>query len=89
MPPGAPLDPDAALQGGRLLDRVYSTYLLMHTHQTVDFVRKKVRAPLGPPAAGGMPQPPTLHPTAAGPALVPHPSLPGGHPLPTRPQGGS
>ncbi|KAM6090457.1 inositol oxygenase isoform 1-T1 [Theristicus caerulescens] len=26
---------------GKLLDRVYSTYLLMHTHQTVDFVRKK------------------------------------------------
>uniref|UniRef100_A0A8B9M449 Inositol oxygenase n=1 Tax=Accipiter nisus TaxID=211598 RepID=A0A8B9M449_9AVES len=24
-----------------LLDRVYNTYLLMHTHQTVDFVRKK------------------------------------------------
>ncbi|KAK4830848.1 hypothetical protein QYF61_013777 [Mycteria americana] len=26
---------------GKLLDRVYNTYLLMHTHQTVDFVRKK------------------------------------------------
>ncbi|XP_043377462.1 inositol oxygenase isoform X3 [Chelonia mydas] len=26
---------------GPLLDRVYNTYLLMHTHQTVDFVRKK------------------------------------------------
>uniref|UniRef100_A0A674K5S1 Inositol oxygenase n=1 Tax=Terrapene triunguis TaxID=2587831 RepID=A0A674K5S1_9SAUR len=28
-------------QAGPLLDRVYNTYLLMHTHQTVDFVRKK------------------------------------------------
>ncbi|NXS54994.1 MIOX oxygenase, partial [Brachypteracias leptosomus] len=27
---------------GKLLDRVYSTYKLMHTHQTVDFVRKKI-----------------------------------------------
>lgn len=26
---------------GKLLDRVYNTYLQMHTHQTVDFVRKK------------------------------------------------
>uniref|UniRef100_A0A8C8S855 Inositol oxygenase n=1 Tax=Pelusios castaneus TaxID=367368 RepID=A0A8C8S855_9SAUR len=26
---------------GPLLDRVYNTYLLMHTHQTVDFVLKK------------------------------------------------
>ncbi|XP_051818550.1 inositol oxygenase isoform X2 [Antechinus flavipes] len=26
---------------GPLLDRVYATYKLMHTHQTVDFVRKK------------------------------------------------
>ncbi|XP_019365240.1 PREDICTED: inositol oxygenase isoform X1 [Gavialis gangeticus] len=26
---------------GMLLDRVYNTYLLMHTHQTVDFVRRK------------------------------------------------
>ncbi|XP_066849911.1 inositol oxygenase isoform X3 [Anser cygnoides] len=26
---------------GKLLDRVYTTYLLMHTHQTVDFVRRK------------------------------------------------
>ncbi|XP_068526329.1 inositol oxygenase [Anas acuta] len=26
---------------GKLLDRVYGTYLLMHTHQTVDFVRRK------------------------------------------------
>ncbi|XP_010564354.1 PREDICTED: inositol oxygenase [Haliaeetus leucocephalus] len=26
---------------GKLLDRVYNTYLLMHTHQTVGFVRKK------------------------------------------------
>uniref|UniRef100_A0A8C4V1M7 Inositol oxygenase n=1 Tax=Falco tinnunculus TaxID=100819 RepID=A0A8C4V1M7_FALTI len=37
-------EPDAALQEGKLLDRVYNTYLLMHTHQTVDFVRKKVQA---------------------------------------------
>uniref|UniRef100_K7F4I5 Inositol oxygenase n=1 Tax=Pelodiscus sinensis TaxID=13735 RepID=K7F4I5_PELSI len=26
---------------GPLLERVYNTYLLMHTHQTVDFVRRK------------------------------------------------
>ncbi|XP_072774197.1 inositol oxygenase isoform X1 [Taeniopygia guttata] len=26
---------------GKLLDRVYNTYLLMHTHQTVEFVRRK------------------------------------------------
>lgn len=26
---------------GKLLDRVYNTYLQMHTHQTVDFVRRK------------------------------------------------
>ncbi|XP_074681619.1 inositol oxygenase isoform X2 [Strix aluco] len=28
-------------RGGPLLDRVYRTYRLMHTHQTVEFVRKK------------------------------------------------
>ncbi|GAB0175392.1 inositol oxygenase [Grus japonensis] len=39
--PQSPPEPDAALQEGKLLDRVYNTYLLMHTHQTVDFVRKK------------------------------------------------
>lgn len=61
--PGAPLEPAAALQEGKLLDRVYNTYLLMHTHQTVDFVQKKVRDPHG------------VH-------LQPHPSLPGGAPLP-------
>ncbi|XP_063999008.1 inositol oxygenase [Pogoniulus pusillus] len=27
---------------GKLLERVYGTYKLMHTHQTVDFVRKKL-----------------------------------------------
>ncbi|KAM6301745.1 inositol oxygenase [Podargus strigoides] len=32
---------------GKLLDRVYSTYLLMHTHQTVDFVQRK-HAQYGP-----------------------------------------
>ncbi|XP_067156316.1 inositol oxygenase [Apteryx mantelli] len=32
---------------GRLLDRVYSTYALMHTHQTVEFVRRK-HAEYGP-----------------------------------------
>lgn len=26
---------------GPLLDRVFTTYKLMHTHQTVDFVRRK------------------------------------------------
>lgn len=29
-------------QSGPLLDRVFATYKLMHTHQTVDFVSRKV-----------------------------------------------
>lgn len=33
---------DLCLQSGPLLDRVFATYKLMHTQQTVDFVRKKV-----------------------------------------------
>lgn len=42
-PPWSPHpEPAAAPQEGKLLDRVYNTYLQMHTHQTVDFVRKKV-----------------------------------------------
>lgn len=84
-PTGAPQEPDAELQEGKLLDRVYNTYLLMHTHQTVDFVRKKVRPPprpgpsfptCGPPAAGGRhaAAPPTPHSSAAGPALVHQPA---------------
>ncbi|KAM6384246.1 inositol oxygenase [Alca torda] len=40
-PPERPPKPAAALQEGKLLDRVYNTYLQMHTHQTVAFVRKK------------------------------------------------
>lgn len=31
------------LQAGPLLDRVFTTYKLMHTHQTVDFVNRKVQ----------------------------------------------
>lgn len=29
-------------QTGSLFDRVYNTYKLMHTHQTLDFVKQKV-----------------------------------------------
>ncbi|ETE65019.1 Inositol oxygenase, partial [Ophiophagus hannah] len=31
-----------SFQEGALIDRVYHTYLLMHTNQTVEFVRKKM-----------------------------------------------
>uniref|UniRef100_A0A8C4XVS4 Inositol oxygenase n=1 Tax=Gopherus evgoodei TaxID=1825980 RepID=A0A8C4XVS4_9SAUR len=46
LPPHSTQRPPAGITGvlfqaGPLLDRVYNTYLLMHTHQTVDFVRKK------------------------------------------------
>lgn len=41
------------LQSGPLLDRVFNTYKLMHSHQTVDFVRRKVGvALLGSPQDG-------------------------------------
>lgn len=97
-PTGAPQEPDAELQEGKLLDRVYNTYLLMHTHQTVDFVRKKVR----PPPAPGHPFPPVVHRQPGGDTPQPPPprtqvlqvlpwytSLLGGHPLPTWLRGGS
>lgn len=48
-----PPSPDPLLQEGKLLDRVYNTYLQMHTHQTVDFVRRKVCAPWGSWGGGG------------------------------------
>lgn len=35
----------SGLQAGPLLDRVFTTYKLMHTHQTVDFVSRKVKVP--------------------------------------------
>lgn len=78
--PGAPPEPAAALQEGKLLDRVYNTYLLMHTHQTVDFVQKKVRDPHGvhpqprPGLPGGAPLPPGRVPRGLGsvPPPAPH-----------------
>ncbi|XP_019399380.1 PREDICTED: inositol oxygenase [Crocodylus porosus] len=39
--PGKPKADFRNYTEGTLLDRVYNTYLLMHTHQTVDFVRRK------------------------------------------------
>lgn len=38
------------LQAGPLLDRVFTTYKLMHTHQTVDFVSRKVQVSAPPNA---------------------------------------
>ncbi|XP_061203101.1 inositol oxygenase [Neopsephotus bourkii] len=43
LPPGTAAPPHQYRNytEGKLLERVYNTYRLMHTHQTVDFVRKK------------------------------------------------